>query len=112
MALPLLQGVAYSSPEYQAVVDRVAPALEHYYRENSHHPEHYGHAGVTGMDLFDVVEMVCDWMAGARRNPADGGKLAFNVEKFGIERQLASIIANAIARWLASDPGTAALDAR
>jgi hypothetical protein len=39
---------------------------------NSHHPEHYGNRGISGMDLFDVVEMMCDWMAAARRNPADG----------------------------------------
>jgi hypothetical protein len=101
-ALPLLRGVAYGSPEYQAVVDRVAPALEHHYRHNAHHPEHYGNAGVAGMDLFDIVEMVCDWMAAARRNPEDGVKVAFNVEKFEIEPQLAAIIANTLARWPAS----------
>jgi len=112
MALPLLQGVAYGSAEFQAVVDRVAPALEHHYRHNSHHPEHYGNTGVAGMDLFDLVEMVCDWMAAARRNPEDGVKLAFNVEKFGIAPQLASIIANTLARWPASDPGAAMLDIR
>jgi len=47
------------------------------------------------MDLFDVVEMVCDWMAAGRRNPADGVKVAYN--EFRIEPQLASIIANALA---------------
>jgi hypothetical protein len=98
-ALPLLDGVAYGSPDYQAVVDRVAPALEHHFLHNSHHPEHYGNEGVAGMDLFDVVEMVCDWMAAARRNPGDGVRLGYNVEKFGIEPQLASIIANTLARW-------------
>jgi hypothetical protein len=50
---------------------------------------------VAGMDLFDVVEMVCDWMAAGRRNPADGVKVAYN--EFRIEPQLASIIANALA---------------
>ena len=98
-ALPLLEGVAYGSPAWQEVVDRVAPALEHHYRNNTHHPEHYGNAGVAGMDLFDVVEMVCDWMAAARRNPGDGVKVAYNVRKFGIEPQLAAVIENTLIRW-------------
>jgi Family of unknown function (DUF5662) len=97
--LPALEGVAYGSPEFQAVLDRVGPALQHHYCCNSHHPEHYGTAGVAGMDLFDVVEMVCDWMAAAMRNPADGVKVAHNVQQFVIDPQLASIIANTLARW-------------
>ena len=51
------------------------------------------------MDLFDLVEMFCDWMAAAKRNPADGVKLAYNVGLFGIQDQLASILANTLARW-------------
>jgi hypothetical protein len=103
-ALPLLDGVAYGSPEYEAVVERARSALEHHYRHNSHHPEHYGPASVAGMDLFDLVEMVCDWMAAAERNPGDGVRLAYNVGLFGIEPQLASIIANTLARWPAPGP--------
>jgi Family of unknown function (DUF5662) len=98
-ALPLLEGVPYGSSAWQNVIERLGPALEHHYRHNSHHPEHYGNEGVGGMDLFDVVEMVCDWMAAARRNPTDGVKLGYNVQKFGIEPQLAAIIANTLARW-------------
>ncbi len=97
--IPLLEGVAYGSPDYEAIVERARPALEHHYRRNSHHPEHYGPAGVAGMDLFDLVEMVCDWMAAAERNPDDGVNLGYNVRLFGIEPQLASVIANTLARW-------------
>ena len=103
-AIPLLSGVPYGSPEYEGVVRRLAPALEHHYRRNSHHPEHYGSKGVAGMDLFDVVEMVCDWMAAAKRNPSDGVKLAYNVELFGIQDQLAAILSNTLARWPAPRP--------
>jgi hypothetical protein len=98
-AMPLLKGVAYGSPEWNSIIDQLRPMLEHHFRHNPHHPEHYGNAGITGMDLFDVVEMVCDWMAAARRHPADGVRLDLNVEKFGIEPQLAAIIANTLARW-------------
>src|SRR4051812_27967002 len=46
-------------------------------------------AGVAGMDLFDPVEMVCDRMAAAERQPDDGVRLARDVALFGIEPQLA-----------------------
>jgi Family of unknown function (DUF5662) len=84
-AIPLLREISYGSPEYVAVLSRLAPAFEHHYQCNSHHPEHYGELGLAGMDLFDLVEMVCDWMAAAKRNPADGVKLAYNVGLFGIQ---------------------------
>src|SRR5271165_1053435 len=96
---PLLEGVSYGSAEWNAVVEQARPALEHHYACNSHHPEYYGADGVAGMDLFDVVEMLCDWIAAAKRNPADGVKLEHNVKLFGIDRQLASILANTLARW-------------
>jgi hypothetical protein len=51
------------------------------------------------MDLFDLVEMVCDWMAAAESYPGSEVKLAYNVGLFGIEPQLASVIANTLARW-------------
>lgn len=108
--LPLLKGITYGSPEWQAVVDRAAPMLAHHYRHNSHHPEHYGNRGIAGMDLFDVVEMMCDWMAAARRNPADGVKIDYNVRQFGIEPQLASILANTLARWPAKTAEPARVD--
>src|ERR1700758_573005 len=98
-AMPLLPGVAYGSPGWDAVIARMRPMLEHHYRHNSHHPEHYGNQGIAGMDLFDLVEMVCDWMAAAARNPEDGVKLDHNVQLFGITPQLTAIIANTLARW-------------
>ena len=99
LVIPLLTGVAYGSPEYQELVERVKPALEHHYAHNSHHPEHYRERGIAGMDLFDLVEMICDWMASAQRNPEDGVKLSYNTSLFAIEPQLESILANTLARW-------------
>jgi Family of unknown function (DUF5662) len=97
--LPLLRGVPYGSAEYDGIEAGMAAAIAHHYRANSHHPEHHGEGGIAGMDLFDVVEMVCDWMAAAERHPADGVRLDINTVKFGIEPQLAAIIANTLARW-------------
>jgi hypothetical protein len=103
---PKLAGIAYGSTAWDAVVAEAAPALRNHYRCNSHHPEYYAD-GVAGMDLFDVAEMLCDWMAAAERNPADGVKLDHNVRVFGIEPQLARVLANTLARW----PGRGSLQA-
>ena len=77
----------------------MAEAIAHHHAANTHHPEHYGNAGIAGMDLFDLVEMVCDWMAAAERHPADGVRLDLNAAQFGITPQLEAIIANTLARW-------------
>jgi hypothetical protein len=53
------------------------------------------------MDLFDLVEMVCDWMAWARK-PGDV-KFDYNVEQFRIGPQLKPILANTLARWPADE---------
>ncbi len=98
---PQLAGLSYGSPEWNAVVERAGPALAHHYRHNRHHPEHHAE-GVVGMDLLDLVEMLCDWMAAAQRQPADGVKLDHNVRLFAIEPQLARILANTLARWPAA----------
>ena len=34
---------------------------------NRHHPEHFGEDGIRGMNLPDVVEMLCDWKAASER---------------------------------------------
>ena len=99
LVTPLLVGVSYGSSEYRALEERVRPALTHHYRHNSHHPEHYGERGIAGMDLFDVVEMICDWIASAARHPEDGVNLAYNTKLFGLDGQLASILANTLKRW-------------
>lgn len=99
LVTPLLVGVSYGSPEYHALEESVRPALTHHYRHNSHHPEHYGEHGIAGMDLFDLVEMICDWIASAARHPRDGVNLAYNTKLFGLDCQLASILANTLKRW-------------
>ena len=36
-----LAGLTYGSPEYQAQLAEMKPALDHHYAHNSHHPEHH-----------------------------------------------------------------------
>jgi len=113
LVTPLLPGVAYGSAEFSALEQRIRPALLHHYEHNAHHPEHYGDRGITGMDLFDVVEMVCDWIASAAGQPAGHVNLSHNVRRFGIDSQLESILANTLDRWPGADePGRATARAK
>lgn len=98
--IPEMQKWDYGTPEHKAATDALGPALEHHLTFNSHHPEFYGPEGIAGMDLFDLVEMLCDWKAAAQRPPQDGTvRLDITVPKFGIDPQLASILQNTLDRW-------------
>lgn len=93
---PLLGGLRYGSPEYQAALGELKPALDHHYAHNSHHPEHYPD-GVAGMSLLDLIEMMCDWKAAGERH-ADGGDILRSIEinttRFKLDPQLAAILRN------------------
>lgn len=98
---PKLKALTYGSDEYKVCLEALAPALAHHYANNSHHPEHYPN-GIAGMDLLDVVEMLCDWKAASERH-ADGDifkSLEINRVRFSIEPQLFEILMNtARRRW-------------
>lgn len=97
---PKLRGLTYGSDEYKASLKEMGVALEHHYKNNSHHPEFYGYAecdicferyprdydgrcvacghgtftlrpDVSKMSLFDILEMLADWNAACMRH-ADG----------------------------------------
>lgn len=98
-ATPELKGLTYGSPEYKAATARLGEALKHHYSVNSHHPEHY-EFGLGGMDLLDIVEMICDWKAATKRHD-DGDmdkSLEINRVRFEMSDQLYFIIQNTIAR--------------
>lgn len=96
-----LKGLTYGSDAYKESLKRLAPALEHHYANNTHHPEHYSN-GISGMDLFDLVELLADWKASSHRQ--NNGNLicslAKNKEKYGISDQLYQILENTVERYL------------
>ena len=96
---PKLKTLAYGSDEYKASLAELKPALDHHYKLNSHHPEHYAD-GIGGMDLLDVMEMFCDWIAaGERTKGGDPYKsLEVNEKRFGMSPQLVSIFKNTIGK--------------
>lgn len=69
---PKLSETAYGTDEYEQYRVAMGEALEHHYAMNSHHPEHYA-AGISGMTLVDLIEMLCDWKAASERH---GGRRA------------------------------------
>jgi hypothetical protein len=97
---PRLAGMRYTvggqlNPEYQASLAELAPALEHHYAHNRHHPE-FHESGIDGMTLVDLVEMLADWKASTERT-LDGdlrASIITNTIRFGLSDQLASILLN------------------
>lgn len=92
---PLLSGLSYGSEEYSAGLLELADALDHHYKNNTHHPQHYVD-GVDGMDLFDLMEMFFDWKASSCRHD-DGDiykSISVGTERFDINPQLESIFVN------------------
>jgi len=83
------------SEEYKASLDAIKEATAHHYAVNRHHPEHYPN-GINGMDLVDIVEMLCDWKAASLRQH-DGNLLKSieaNAKRFNIDEQLLEILFN------------------
>lgn len=98
---PRLSSVPHNSPEYLAYLEKAHEGLQHHYRINDHHPEHYVRyeclacykqyeaipqsgrcsecyssvvtqsVGVNGMSLMAILEMICDWQAGIVRNGSE-----------------------------------------
>src|SRR3990167_7750416 len=55
---PKLRDCAYGSEEYKGYMKEMKVAIDHHNTNNSHHPEHYQN-GIDGMNLFDIIEMLC-----------------------------------------------------
>lgn len=95
---PKLKGTTYMSEEYKGFLSQMAPALAHHYASNRHHPEHFGEAGINGMNLVDLLEMFVDWSASSRRH-ADGDvnkSIQVNKGRFKMSDQLVRIFENTV----------------
>lgn len=96
---PKLKHSTYGSEEYKDFLKGMGVALEHHYKNNSHHPEHYEN-GIKEMDLVDIVEMVCDWKAATMRH-ANGDiikSIEINKQRFNYSDELESIFKNTVNR--------------
>jgi hypothetical protein len=89
-----LRDLTYGSPEYLDNLKDLAPALEHHYKMNPHHPEHWGTLGVKGMSLLDLIEMLADWYAVTKRH-ADGDlrkSIEINHKRFDMSDDLTNLL--------------------
>lgn len=90
-----LQGLTYGSPEYNASLEAIKPALDHHYSNNRHHPQHYKN-GIDDMNLIDLLEMYADWSASSKRHN-DGNirkSIEHNGTRFNMSPQLIKIFEN------------------
>ena len=96
---PKLKNTTYGSKEYKEFLKGLEVALDHHYANNSHHPEHYEN-GLSGFDLFDLIEMFFDWKAATERH-SDGDimkSIDINKERFKMSDQLCDIFRNTAKR--------------
>lgn len=91
----------FGSDEYKRRTAMLGEMTDHHRRHNSHHPEHYEYPenggfnpGITGMDLFDLVEMFFDWKAASERGQDSCMRLKEACDKYQITGPLRDILYN------------------
>lgn len=92
---PKLKHCTYGSDEYKSYLAELKPALDIHYANNRHHPEYFEN-GIRGMNLLDMLEMMCDWKASSERHE-DGDiyrSIEINQSRFGYSDDLKSILKN------------------
>ena len=107
---PKLKDSTYGSDEYKKYLKEMNIALEHHYKNNDHHPEYFDMRykkrstgepyfdGLSGMNLFQLTEMIIDWYAASQRhNNGDiFESIKLNQERFGYTDELKMILINTI----------------
>jgi hypothetical protein len=94
---PKLRDITYGSEEYKTCMKEMKPAIEHHNANNRHHPEHFVD-GINDMNLFDLIELICDWKAATLRHNNGNilKSLEINKERFNISDQLYDILVNIV----------------
>ena len=94
-----LRTLEYGSQEYKDTLLEMKPFIDHHYSLNSHHPEYY-RDGINGMNLLDLLEMVCDWKAAGERHIEKPTSIVqsieINAKRFEIDEQLKQILLNTV----------------
>lgn len=95
--LDAMNGTKYATPEYFDKLSKFKNLISTHHKLNSHHPEYYPN-GVNDMNLFDVIEMVCDWKSASFRQANNDffGTLYINKKRYNIDDQLFNIIQNTV----------------
>ena len=98
---PKLATTTYGSEEYKTYLEEMKVALSYHYSKNRHHPEYHLN-GINGMNLVDLVEMLCDWKAATmRHNDGDIMKsIEFNQKRFGYDDDIKHLMINTVNDYL------------
>jgi len=97
--------IKYGSEEYKQLTAQMGDGWKHHCANNDHHPEFFeNYQGQTNndpiqaMDLFALLEMLCDWIGAAKRKGNEPG-LAFKhfFEKYKVDEQLQAVLRNTLA---------------
>jgi hypothetical protein len=89
--------IEFGTPPYIEQLAMLEETLDHHYKANRHHPEHFKD-GINDMSLIDLIEMVMDWMASTIRSKNGNieKSLPYLQDRFKISDQLLKIIKNTI----------------
>lgn len=93
---PKLKEMTFGSNEYKKCLKQLQVALNHHYKNNSHHPQYYKN-GISGMNLIDIIEMFCDWLAATKRMKDKGDikkSIKINKKRFKYSDDLENIFNN------------------
>jgi len=96
--LPEFKTVKYGTPEYNAILEKFQPAIDHHYSYNRHHPQHFKE-GYSGMNLLDLTEMFFDWKAASRKKIGTGSldkSLPINAKRFKMSEDILKIMENSL----------------
>ncbi len=89
----------FGSVGYDETKKKLGPAINHHFKHNRHHPEHFVD-GIEGMNLLDLIEMLCDWKAATQNHPTVPGNMhrsmELGIKRYNISPQLARILYNTV----------------
>ena len=85
----------YGSKQYEQILKDLKPALDHHYAKNAHHPNHHA-KGIRGMNLIDLIEMLCDWATKKDKKEDIKQSIILNQKRFGYSDDLKLILLNTL----------------
>ena len=86
----------FGTEEYKKdMKTHLSSMIKHHHQENTHHPEHF-EAGVKGMNLMQVLEMVCDWASASKRSGGGIVNLNDTQKRFCFSDDMKEIMRNTL----------------
>ena len=82
----------YGTKQYTQHITNIQKTINHHYKHNPHHPNHYK-GQIELMSLLDIVEMYMVWKAASKKylNGNLRKSLQINTKRFKLDKQLSGI---------------------